>query len=120
MINISDQVKEALELRRRTTADLAKWLGVGQRAAQKKLSQDNWKAYELSILSEKLEYQFDVNANFSFASEEPASYHAAAKKTIQPLQLSITLDGQGVDRSKVNEFLDRWNELVAEFTEKSE
>ena len=113
MVDVSQQVREALEKRGKSSTDIAKWLGVGIRAAQKKLKEGTWKASDLSILSEKLSYYFDVNANSEFVmSEKPTEY---AKASRQPIQLNITLQGKEIDSSRISDFLVRWNELVKEF-----
>jgi ribosome-binding protein aMBF1 (putative translation factor) len=115
MINISDQVKEAIEQTGRGTSDLAKWLGLTQRAVQKKLKEGNWKVSDLTILSEKLEYTFDVNANEKFAvGDHGESYQKASR---QPIQLNISLTGHSIESGRVEEFLKRWDSLVEEFNE---
>lgn len=115
MINVSDQVREALEQTGVGTADLSNWLGLTQRAIQKKLKDGNWKVSDLTILSEKLEYTFDVNANQSFAmAEDQASYHKTSR---QPIQLNISLTGSSIESGRVEEFLKKWDSLVEEFNE---
>lgn len=117
MVNVSEQVRDALEKRGKSTADIAKWLGVGQRAAQKKLSESTWKASEIIILSEKLSYNFDLNATSGFVMSEQKEVYQ--KNSRQPIQLNITLQGREIDSSKISDFLSRWDELVQEFEQKN-
>lgn len=117
MIDVSAQVKDALSKRGKSTADIAKWLGIGQRAAQKKVQEGTWKATDITILSEKLSYHFDLNANNGFIiNEQNQAYHKSSR---QPIQLNITLQGREIDSSKISEFLSRWDELVQEFEQKN-
>lgn len=113
MPGITEQVKAALKKERRTTADLAKWLDIGRRAAQKKMREESWRASELHLLSERLNVRFDVNANSEFTLNEPSVNYGTARP--QPIQLNITIDGQQVHPDRIQDFLKKWNELVGEF-----
>lgn len=116
MVDVSQQVKDALSKRGKSSSDIANWLGIGIRAAQKKLKEGTWKASDLSILSEKLSYYFDVNTNSDFVvREKPAEYHSIGR---QPIQLNITLQGKEIDSSRISDFLARWDEMVKEFEQK--
>lgn len=116
MIDVSQQVKEALERKGKSSSDIAKWLGIGIRAAQKKLKEGSWRATELTLLSEKLDYFFNVNANSEFVYPELSGTNHHTK---QPIQLNITLTGTEIDDQKISGFLSRWDELVQEFEHKN-
>lgn len=116
---MSQQIIDALHREGCSTAELADWLGLGLRAVQKRLQEDNWKASELRLLSERLQYRFDVNANNVFA-EAPAPYHGASSTTGgQSIRLQIDLEQRRIPPYRLSEFLERYEALVQEFAEQS-